>query len=80
LHACVDIWLYLFINIYIAIHGVRFNQLAYTVNEDSQLAQLMLVLDNPPLSDITVQLSTTDRSAIGEYMYKLADYVVKCHM
>ena len=54
--------------------------MVYTANEDSQLAQLTLVLDNPPLSDITVQLSTTDRSAIGEYMYKLADYVVKCHM
>jgi len=56
-------------HLYVAIHGVRFNQLAYTVHEDSQLAQLTLVLDISPQSDITVQLSTADRSAIGEYIH-----------
>ena len=47
---------------------VVFSQSAYSVNEDSGQAQPVLVLSNPSSTDITVQVSTTNGSATGEYV------------
>ena len=44
-----------------------FGQSVYTVNENDDPAQAVLVLSNPSSIDITVEVYNTDRSAIGEY-------------
>ena len=44
-----------------------FNQSMYSVNEDAGPAQAVLVISNPSSTDITVQVTNTDGSAIGEY-------------
>ena len=44
-----------------------FDQTFYHVNEDAGLVQLVLILSNPSSSNITVQVTNTDGSAIGEY-------------
>ena len=46
---------------------MTFEQLAYNVNEDAGPAQPILVLSNSSSTDITVQVTTTDGSATGEY-------------
>ena len=43
-----------------------FNQSVYTVDENGGPAQLALVLSNPSSTVVTVQVTTTDRSANGE--------------
>ena len=45
---------------------VYFNQSAYGVDESDVLYPI-LVLSNPSLTDITVQVFSTDRSATGRY-------------
>ena len=45
---------------------VFFNQSAYSVDESDVLYPL-LVLSNPSLTDITVQVFSTDRIAVGEH-------------
>ena len=50
----------------VTIYLVSFNQLVYTVPEDRK-AQVTLTLDNPPLTDIVIQVITTDGTAIGEH-------------
>ena len=50
----------------VAIYAVRFDPLRYAIQEDSELAQLTLVLDTSLLSDITIQLFTTNGSAFGK--------------
>ena len=49
-------------------------QLAYNVNEDAGPAQPVLVLNNPSSTDITIQVTTTDGSATGEYCSILINY------
>ena len=45
-----------------------FSQIMYScVNEGAGAAQPVLVLSNPLATDITAQVTTTDRSATGEY-------------
>ena len=44
-----------------------FGQSAYTVNENDDPAQAVLVLSNPSSIDIIVEVYNTDGSAIGEY-------------
>jgi len=39
----------------------------YSVNENAGPARPTLVLDNPSSTDITVQVTSTDGSATGEY-------------
>ena len=56
--------MYLYINI---APTVMFEQTAYRVDEDDGPAPPVLVLSNPSTTDITVQVSTTDGSATGEY-------------
>ena len=53
------------LHIFIAVI-VFFNQSMYSVNEGDLSAQPVLVLNNPSLSDITVQILHTDGSATGE--------------
>ena len=58
--------------VFLVIYTVGFNQLTHTVHEDSELVQLTLVLDKSSSYDITVQVITTDGSAIGKS--KLSTY------
>ena len=52
-----------------------FSQTMYScVNEGAGAAQLVLVLSNPSATDITVQVTTTDGSATGEYCSILINY------
>ena len=44
-----------------------FGQSVYTVNENDDPAQAVLVLSNPSSIDITVEIYNTDGSAVGEY-------------
>jgi len=55
---------------------VNFTQLVYTVPEDRN-AQVTLALDNPPLTDIAIQVITSDGSAIGEYKINCYDINLK---
>ena len=45
---------------------MSFNQLVYNASEDSKIAQVTLVLDNPPSTDINIDVITIDGSAVGE--------------
>ena len=51
-----------------------FSQSAYSVNENDEPAQAVLVLTNPASTDITVEVYNTDGSAIGEYIHILISY------
>ena len=44
-----------------------FNHSTYIVDEDDGSAQPVLVLSNPSSTDITVQVSNEDNSAIGKH-------------
>jgi len=46
---------------------VTFDQSTYIVNEDDGPAQPVLVFSNPSSANITVQVISSDRAAIGEY-------------
>ena len=46
-----------------------FSQSAYSVNENDEPAQAVLVLSNPSSSDITVEVFNTDGSATGESVF-----------
>ena len=51
-----------------------FSQSAYSVNENDEPAQAVLVLTNPASTDITVEVYNTDGSAISEYIHILISY------
>ena len=53
---------------------VMFSQTTYSVNENAGPAQPVLVLSNPSTSDVTVEVTTTDGSATGEYCSILIKY------
>ena len=53
---------------------VIFNQSMYSVNEDAEPVQPVLVISNPSSTDITVQVTNTDGSATGEYCSILINY------
>ena len=53
---------------------VNFEQSMYNVNENAGSSQPVLVLSNPSSTDITVQVTTTDGSATGEYYSILINY------
>ena len=53
---------------------VMFNQSMYSVIEGAGLAQPVLVLSNPSSFESTVQVFSTDGSAIGEYCSILINY------
>ena len=46
---------------------MNFDQLTYTVDEDSGPLQPVLVLSNPSTHLIIVQVNSTDGSAVGEF-------------
>ena len=48
--------------------SVNFSQSAYTVNEKDGMIQFTLLLSNPSSTDITVEVSSIDESATGEYL------------
>ena len=45
-----------------------FNQSTYTINENDQLVQPVLVLNDSLATDIAVQVMTSDITATGEYI------------
>ena len=51
-----------------------FNQSEYIVNEDAGSAQPVLVISNPLSTDITVQVTSSDVLAIGEYCSIFINY------
>ena len=51
-----------------------FNQTTYSVDEDDGPAQPTLVLSNPPLTNITVEVTSGGGSATGEYCSILINY------
>ena len=53
-----------------------FNQSMYSVNEDAGPAQPVLVINNQLSTDITVQVTNTDRSATGEYRNILINSII----
>ena len=46
---------------------MKFNQSTYSVYEDSGPVQPVLVLSNPSSTDITVEVFSTNITALGEY-------------
>lgn len=56
--------------------AVSFNQRIYTVNEADRLLEVLLVLSNPALFDVTVTVFNTDGSAIGGNDYTPGPYTV----
>ena len=46
---------------------VSFDRSTYNVNEDDGPAQPVLVLSDPSSTNITVKVSTNDKSALGQY-------------
>ena len=53
---------------------MKFNQSEYYVNEDAGAAQPVLVISNSSSTNITVQVTSTDISASGEYCSILINY------
>ena len=53
---------------------VMFSETMYSVTESAGPAQPTIVLSNPSSTDITVQVTTTDGSATGEYCSILINY------
>ena len=51
-----------------------FDQSEYSFNEDAGPAQPVLIISNPISTDITVQVTSTDVLAIGEYCSIFIDY------
>ena len=51
-----------------------FNQYEYSVNENAGPAQPVLVISNPLSTSITVQVTSSDQSAGGEYCSVLIGY------
>ena len=45
---------------------INFNQSTYSVDENDELAQPVLVLSNSLLTDITIQVTSVDVTANGE--------------
>ena len=53
---------------------MKFNQSQYIVNEDDGSAQPVLVISKPLSTDITVQVTSTDVLASGEYCSIFIEY------
>ena len=50
-----------------AVITVIFDQITYSVDEDAESAQPVLVLSKSLTTNFTLQVCNTDRSATGEY-------------
>ena len=53
----------------VATIAIAFDQSTYSINEDVGYIQLTLVLSNPSSTDITIQVTTTDKTATGKYIH-----------
>ena len=51
-----------------------FSETMYSVNENAEAAQPVLVLSNSSSSDITIEVFNTDGSATGEYCSIFINY------
>ena len=51
---------------YLTAVTVSFDRSSYSVNENIGLSQHVLVLSNPSLTDITVQVRDSNSTAIGQ--------------
>ena len=51
-----------------------FSETTYSVDEDDGLAQPGLILNNPSSTDTTVQVTSRDGSATGQYCSILINY------
>ena len=51
--------------------AVSFDQLTYFANEDNGTVELMVILSNPSIADITVQIVSSDVTAISKCAYTL---------
>ena len=50
---------------------ISFDQLIYFVDEDNGTVELMAILSNPSIADITVQIMSSDVTAISKYAHTL---------
>ena len=53
---------------------ITFDELTYNVDERSGMAQVALVLSNPLSSDLTVEVTTNDVTALGEHYSMCMNY------
>ena len=60
--------------LYLSDITVTFSRTTYSVDEDDGPAQPTLVLSNPSSTDITVEVTSRDGSATGEYCSILINY------
>jgi len=68
LRNCPIVWQFFTFILYTLVCIVSFEQAAYSVNEDAGPVQLVLVLSNPSSTDVTVELLSTDGTAIGKFV------------
>ena len=47
--------------------AISFDPLTYFVNENNQTVELLAILSNPSIADITVQIMSSDVTAISKY-------------
>ena len=57
--------MYVFVYLSFVVPTVSFGQTIYEIDEYGGLAQLAIILSNPSLTDITIEVSTSDGSATG---------------
>ena len=50
--------------------SVSFSQSAYSINENDELVQPVLVLNNLVATDVAVQVRTNDNTATGKYIHQ----------
>ena len=56
-------------NIFLAAITISFDQLIYFVSENYGMVELMAILSNPSTTDITVQIISSDITAISMYAH-----------
>ena len=56
-------------NDFLAAITISFNELIYFVNESNETVELLVILSNPSATDITVQIMSSDVTAISKYAH-----------
>ena len=69
----------IYIYIYSLVTTIRFSQPAFTANENSEEAEVVLQLSNPLSSDLIVEVITSDDTALGEYYSMYMNYCNSIH-
>ena len=65
---------YLYYNMYCLVLvavTISFDQFTYFVNENNETVELVAILSNPSIADITVQVISSDVTAISKYEHTL---------